>query len=154
IRVIANQSTFKDHPYALDPQGTEESLGKITASDLVEYARTQMVTSRMLLVIVGNVDTGRVDSLVMATIGLLPHGSYEWTLPPPVPRQKHSRWLIEGRQLPTNYILGYFTGPDASSNDYAAFRVATGLLSGRLTEAIRIEHSLSYAVYAPFLERA
>jgi len=154
IRVIANKSTFKDHPYALDPQGTEESLAQITASDLSDYARTQMVTSRMLLVVVGNVGTARVDSLVTATIGRLPHGSYAWTLPPSVPRQKQSRWLIEGRQLPTNYILGYFTGPDASSNDYAAFRVATGLLSSRLTEAIRIEHSLSYAVYAPFLERA
>lgn len=154
IRVIANQVAFAGHPYALDPEGTSESLAGLTAEDLAQYARTQMVTSRMLLVVVGNVERAQVESLVTATIGRLPHGNYKWTLPPPVPHQKESHWLIEPRVLPTNYILGYFTGPSASAYDYAAFRVATDLLSSQLYRAIRVEHSLSYAAYAPFLERA
>ena len=154
IQVIANQATFKGHPYALDPQGTEESLQAISNRDLTDYARTQFVTSRMLLVVVGNIDTAEVSALVTRTIGTLPHGDYAWTLPPQVPHQDRSHWLIESRELPTNYILGYFTGPPASNPDYAPFRVATDLLSSRLFEAIRVEHSLSYAAYAPFLERA
>ena len=68
--------------------------------------------------------------------------------------QDRSHWLIESRDLPTNYILGYFTGPAVSSPDYAAFRVATDLLSSRLFEVIRVQHGLSYSAYAPFLERA
>lgn len=154
IRLIANQATFANHPYALDPEGTEASLLGLKAEDLVLYARTQMVTSRMLLVVVGNCERATVESLVTATIGHLPHGDYRWTLPPPVPRQKESRWLIEPRVVPTNYILGYFTGPPASNDDYAAFRVATDILSSLLFETIRVEHGLSYAAHAPFLERA
>ena len=154
IQLIANKVTFTGHPYALDPQGTEQSLLGLQAEDLAGYARTQIVTSRMLLVVVGNCERTKVESLVTATIGRLPHGAYRWTLPPPVPRQKESHWLIEPRALPTNYILGFFPGPPASSDEYAAFRVATDLLSSLMTHTIREEHGLSYAAYAPFLERA
>lgn len=154
IRVIANQGAFTGHPYALDPEGTEESLGAINNREVTEYAHTQLVTSRMLLVVVGNVDTTEVNSLVTRTIGALPHGDYKWTLPPPLPHQDRSHWLIEARELQTNYILGYFTGPPVSNPDYPAFRVATDLLSSRLFEKVRVERSLSYAAYAPFLERA
>jgi len=81
-------------------------------------------------------------------------GAYKWTLPPPLPHQDRSHWLIETRDLPTNYILGYITGPPVSNPDYPAFRVATDLLSSRLFEKIRVERGLSYAASAPFLERA
>ena len=153
IRVIANQAAFSGHPYALDPEGTEQSLGAIDQNDLAVYARTLM-TSRMLLVVVGNVDTATIGALVTRTLGTLPHGDYKWTLPPGLPQQDRSHWLIESRDVPTNYILGYFTGPAVSSPDYAPFRVACDLLSSRLFEVIRVQHGLSYSAYAPFLERA
>ena len=153
IRVIANQAAFTGHPYALDPEGTEQSLGAIDQNDLAVYART-LVTSRMLLVVVGNVDTATVGALVTRTLGTLPHGDYKWTLPPGLPHQDRSHWLIESRDVPTNYILGYFTGPAVSSPDYAPFRVACDLLSSRLFEVVRVQHGLSYSAYAPFLERA
>lgn len=153
IRLIANLSAFAGHPYALDPEGTDASVGRLGREELAEYARTQMVTSRMLLVVVGNVDRARVESLVTATVGRLPPGDYKWTLPSPPP-QKRSRWLIEPRTLPTNYILGYFTGPSADNRNYAAFRVATDLLSSRLFQAIRVERGLSYSAHAPFEDRA
>ncbi|HKE91104.1 MAG TPA: pitrilysin family protein [Gemmatimonadales bacterium] len=153
IRIIANQGAFTGHPYALDPEGSEQSLGAIDQNDLEVYART-LVTSRMLLVVVGNVDTATISALVTRTLGRLPQGDYKWTLPPGLPHADRSHWLIETRDLPTNYILGYFTGPAVSSPDYAPFRVATDLLSSRLFEVIRVQHGLSYSAYAPFLERA
>jgi zinc protease len=153
IRLIANIGAFAGHPYALDPEGTDESLGQLGVEDLAAYARTQIVTARMLLVVVGNVERAHVESLVTATIGRLPRGEYRWSLPPTVPR-KPSHWLIESRALPTNYILGYFVGPSASSDDYEAFHIATDLLSSRLFEEIRVERGLSYATYAPFQDWA
>lgn len=153
IRVIANRVAFPDHPYALDPEGTETSLAAITDGDLVEYERTQMVTSRMLLLVVGNADTAEVSALVTRTLGVLPRGNYVWSLPPAA-HQAESHTLAEQRELPTNYILGYLIGPPVSSPDYAKFRVATGLLSSRLFWTIRVQSGLSYAAYAPFLEHA
>jgi len=79
-------------------------------------------------------------------------GSYTWTLPPPAP-QRDSRWLVERDSLPTNYILGYVAGPSPRSKEYPAFIVATTILSGAVNARVRQRHGLSYASYAPFLER-
>jgi zinc protease len=153
IRVIANRAMFPGHPYSLDPEGTEQSLIGITADQVRAYAREQLVTSRMLLVIVGNVERVHAESLVAATLGRLPLGTYQWTLPPPAPKIP-SRWLVEHRQIPTNYILAYFTGPPPTERSYWSFRVATALLSSQLDYVIRTQHSLSYAAYAPFTDQA
>ena len=153
IRVIAAESMFPDHPYSLDPEGTEASLRAITGQQVRAYAREQIVTSRMLLVIVGNVERAHAESLVGATLGRLPHGDYQWTLPPPAPKIP-SRWLVEHRVLPTNYILCYFSGPPPTEHAYWSFRVATALLSSQLNYSVRVQRSLSYAAYAPFIDQA
>jgi zinc protease len=153
LRAIAMQALFTDHPYALDPAGTETSLAALTAADLKAYARDQLITSRMLLAVVGNVTRVQVESLVTETLGQLPHGDYHWGLPPAPPSRK-AHWLIQQRSIPTTYMLGLFAGPPPTSRSYWAFRVATALLSSRLHRAIRTERGLSYAAYAPYLEAA
>jgi zinc protease len=153
IQVIAGQSMFPDHPYSLDPEGTEESLRGITTEQVRTYAHDQIVTSRMLLVIVGNVERAHAESLIAATLGRLPRGEYRWTLPPQAP-DIPARWLVEHRLIPTNYILCYFSGPPPTERSYWSFRVATALLSSQLHYAVRKERSLSYAAYAPFFDRA
>ncbi len=153
IQVIASQSMFPGHPYSLDPAGTEASLRGITAEQVRAYGREQVVTSRLLLVIVGNVERAHAESLVAATLGRLPRGNYQWTLPPPPPKIP-SRWLVEHRHIPTNYILCFFTGPAPTERTYWSFRVATALLSSQLNYSIRVQRSLSYAAYAPFIDRA
>lgn len=153
LRAIAMQALFRDHPYALDPAGTEASLAALTPDDVRAYARDQMVTSRLLLVVVGNVPRAHVESLVTATLGQLPRGAYRWVLPTHVESHKPS-WLIQQRELPTAYILGLFAGPSPMHRQYWAFRVATALLSSGLNRSIRSERGLSYAAYAPYVESA
>lgn len=153
IQIIAGLAMFPNHPYSLDPEGTEASLGGITAEQVRAYARDQIVTSRMLLVIVGNVERAHAESLVTATLGQLPRGNYQWRLPPPAPAIT-SRWLVEHRRIPTNYILCYFSGPPPTERSYWSFRVATALLSSQLHYVVRTQHSLSYAAFAPFIDRA
>ena len=151
IQAIARWHAFQGHPYAIDPEGTEESIYAVARrSLLLRYAQTHFVTSRMLLVVVGDVQRPRLEALVAETLGRLPRGDYQWVLPEPVPVRRTS-WLTEHRPLPTNYILGFFTGPDASQPDYYAFQVATELLSSSLRQAVRREGSLSYSVGAPFM---
>jgi zinc protease len=153
LEYLADSAAFAGHPYALDPGGTERSVSKITLADLRRYQREQIVTSRMLLVVVGNVERARVERLVNATLAKLPKGSYAWTPPPPPPPQRNGV-VVESRSLPTNYILGYYNGPAATSPDYQALRIATAALGGRLFAEIRSRRNLSYAVNAPFVERA
>jgi zinc protease len=153
VAALADSVTWQGHPYALEPLGTAESISRITLADLRKYEREQMVTSRMLLVVVGNVDRAKIEQLVHATIGKQPRGSYRWT-PPPTLQPGTPSLTVAARSLPTNYLLGYYAGPPASSSDYPALRVATAVLSGRLFSEIRSRRNLTYAVDAPFVERA
>jgi zinc protease len=153
VSALADSATWQGHPYALEPLGTAESISHITLAQLREYERDQMTTSRMLLVVVGNVDRAKVEQLVHATIGKQPRGNYRWTPPPTLPTGTPSL-TVAARSLPTNYLLGYYAGPPASSSDYPALRVATAVLSGRLFSEIRSRRNLTYAVDAPFIERA
>jgi zinc protease len=153
VSALADSATWAGHPYALEPLGTTESISHITLAQLRDYEREQMTTSRMLLVVVGNVDRAKVEQLVHATIGRQPRGNYRWTPPPTLPTGTPSL-TVAARSLPTNYLLGYYAGPPASSSDYPALRVATAVLSGRLFSEIRSRRNLTYAVDAPFIERA
>jgi zinc protease len=83
----------------------------------------------------------------------MPRGSYKWTPPPPVAATGRAV-AIDNRALPTNYVLGYVSGPAAATRDYMALRVATAVLSGRLFTEVRSRRNLSYAVESPFVERA
>lgn len=153
VELLADSVTFHGHPYAVDPSGTERSLSSITPAMLREYHARELVKSRMLLVVVGNVERPQVERLVRGTLATLPAGNYTWTLPPD-PVREGSVAHVVSRQLPTNYILGYFVGPRAASADYPALRLATAVLAGNLFSEIRTERQLSYAAGAPFVERA
>jgi len=150
---LADSLLYVQHPYAVSATGTAASLASITLPQLRAYHDQQIVTSRMLLVVVGNVDRADVERLVRNTIAKLPRGSYKWTPPPPVTTTGRAL-AIDNRQLPTNYLLGYVSGPAATTRDYDALRVATAVLSGRLFTEVRSRRNLSYAVESPFVERA
>ncbi|HEX2692639.1 MAG TPA: pitrilysin family protein [Gemmatimonadaceae bacterium] len=150
---LADSITFVGHPYAVSVVGNERSIPAIDSAALRNYHQSQIVTSRMLLVVVGNVDRAHIERLVSQSIGRLPRGTYSWTAPPRV-ADNPTALVIERRQLPTNYILGYYSGPLAKGSDYQALRVATSVLTGRMFAEIRTRQNLTYDVHAPFVDRA
>ena len=143
---LADSLAYESHPYAIPALGTEASLRSFTAADLRSYATEQMITSRMLLVVVGDISREQLEKAITSTLGTLPRGNYSWTLPPAW-TAKAPRVVAAQRKLPTNYIFGYFSGPQQSSPDYPAFRIATGYLGGILSDVIRSE-GLSYSAGA------
>src|ERR1043166_2552472 len=153
VNHLADSLEFVGHPYGLSPEGTASSLRSIRLAALRQYARTQMVTSRMLLVVVGDVDRATLERLVRVTIATLPRGGYAWSSPPPPPALGRAL-VVRGAELPTNYLLGYYAGPPARDADYQSLRAAAAVLSGRLFTEVRSKRNLSYEVDAPFVERA
>jgi zinc protease len=153
LEYLADSTAFAGSPYALTPSGTEESIARITRGDLQRFHREQLVTSRMLLVIVGAVDRPTVERLVKSSLATLPAGSYKWTIPDTLAAPV-ADVVIARRGLPTNYIQGVFRGPPANSPDAAALRVASAVLSGRMFGEIRSRRNLTYAVSANYRDRA
>lgn len=150
---LADSIAYVGHPYSISVVGNEKSIQSFDSATLRQYHQNQFVTSRMLLVVVGNVDRAHIERLVSQTLGQLPRGSYKWSAPPRVP-ESPTALVVERRQLPTNYILGYYSGPLANGPDYQALRVATSVLTGRMFAEIRTRQNLTYDVHAPFVDRA
>lgn len=150
---LADSIAFWGHPYAIPVTGTEASVSALDANALKAYHTSQMVKSRMLLVVVGNVDRAHIEKLVRGSLATLPQGAYKWTSPPRLP-ERSAAVIVEQRLLPTNYIIGYYSGPLANTDDYHALRIATSVLTGRMFAEIRTRQNLTYDVHAPFLDRA
>ncbi|MGH7710808.1 MAG: M16 family metallopeptidase [Gemmatimonadaceae bacterium] len=153
LEFLADSFAFAGHAYAQSPVGTEQSIAGIGVGDLRRYHRQQFVKSRMLLVVVGNTRRATVERLVRQTLGKMPAGDYKWSLPDTLPSLTSTVRVVT-RGLPTNYVLGYYRGPRAGTKDYRALRVAAAVLTGQLFTEIRSRRNLTYAVDAPFLERA
>ena len=152
VLILADSIAFANHPYGLTPDGTEQSLAALDSATLGRYVVEQMVQSRILLVVVGNVKREAVERAVSRTLATLPAGGYRWILPQPMAKPTSNVTLVR-RPVPTNYIYGIFQGPLASDPDYPAFRIATALLGSLVSQSVRSEEGLSYLAYAPFMER-
>lgn len=153
VSFVADSFAFSGHPYARTTLGTEQSLAHLTVAALKRYHEQQVVKSRIMVVVVGNVARAQVEKAITRTLAKLPVGSYRWTLPDTLP-VRPAGFAVVPRSLPTNYILGYYVGPSAGSKDYQVLRVAAAVLSGQLFAEIRSRRNLTYAVDAPFVERA
>ena len=144
IGALQARTAFAGHPYGSDPDGTPATVTAITLDDLKRYHQRMMTTSRLLLVVVGNVDIEDVRRKAQAAFGDMPRGSYVESPLPPL-QFTAPTLAVTPRQLPTNYVSGMFAAPAPGSPDYYAMRVATTILRDRVFEEVRTRRNLSYA---------
>ena len=144
LQKLQERVAYAGHPYLNDTSGTPETIAKLTPDDLRRYHDQLMQTSRLLLVIVGDLNPSDVRDLVTASFGKLPRGNYKPQGVPPLSFEK-STVEVTPRELPTNYIQGLFTAPTLTSPDIYAMRVAASLLRDRVFEEVRVKRNLSYA---------
>jgi zinc protease len=144
LQRLQERVAYAGHPYLNNTSGTPETVGKLTPEDLRQYHARLMQTSRLLLVIVGDLNPDDVKAMVTASFGKLPHGNYK---PEAMPQLAFDKSSVEvtPRELPTNYIQGLFTAPSLTSPDIYAMRIASSLLRDRVFEEVRVKHNLSYA---------
>ncbi len=144
LRILQDRIIYVNHPYANDVSGTLETISRFTAKDLIDFHQKLMQTSRLLLVVVGDIDPKDVQTRVAATLGKLPRGDYKETPFPPLDFSK-ATLDVTSRTLPTNYIQGVFNAPSPASPDYYAMRVAVAVLQSRIYQEVRVKRQLSYA---------
>jgi predicted Zn-dependent peptidase len=144
LQRLQERVAYVGHPYLNRPEGTAENIRRLTAEDLRAYHQRIMQTSRLLLVIVGDLDAAQLKNRIVASFGKLPRGDYKAQLPPPLSFPS-STVDVTSRELPTNYIQGMFTAPPITSPDIYPMRVASSLLRDRVFEEVRVKRNLSYA---------
>jgi len=109
-----------------------------------DFVATMMETSRLLLVIVGDVDAATIKQKVTDAFGKLPRGNYKEAPTTSFDFSKPTLDITQ-RALPTNYVQGIFNAPSINNPDFYAMRVATTILRDRVFEEVRVKRNLSYA---------
>jgi zinc protease len=135
---------YAGHPYINRPEGKAETVARLTPEDLRRYHQQMMQTSRLLLVIVGDLDAQQMRERITRAFGGVARGSYT---PQPVQQLAFTAPSVDitQRAIPTNYVQGIFAAPPLTSEDIYPMRIASFILSQRVLEEVRFKRNLSYA---------
>lgn len=144
LQRLQERVAYTNHPYLNRMEGTAESVSRLTAEDLRRYHQKILETSRLLLVIVGDLDTAKVRMQIASSFGKLPQGTYRSD---PVPQLAFDKSTVEvtSRNLPTNYVQGLFAAPPPNSPEIYPMRIASSILHDRVFQEVRVRRNLSYA---------
>jgi zinc protease len=144
LQELQSRVAYAGHPYLNHPRGTVASVGSLTLDAVRKYHQQMLQTSRLLLVVVGDVDPQDIRRKAEAAFGKLPEGDYRAE---PLPQLSFAgpTVAVTARPLPTNYVQGVFAAPPLTSADIYPMRVASSILQGRVYSEVRVKRNLSYA---------
>lgn len=144
---LADSVFFAGHPYGRFAQ--ESDLANITVDLLQAHQRELFVKSRIFLVVVGNVDSMQLRSMISSTLGKLPTGSYRQAIIPAPRNARIQQFLVRkpygNQRAVTNYIVARYLAPGVNDSLYYPFMRLTSFLSGSLFREVRVQRNLSYA---------
>ena len=145
VESLSDRMLYTAHPYSNRPYGTPETIARLTAADLKAHHLAQLLTSRMLVVIVGNLPLEEVKRKAEASFGKLPRGDYKAKAGPAFTNNEKPELQVIDKVVPTNYIRGTFPAPAIGDPDYPALMVIKEILMGLFKIEVRDKRNLSYA---------
>ena len=103
-----------------------------------------MQTSRLLLVVVGDVEPREIRK--SSGVGVREVAARRLQAAPLAATQISSPTVeVTQRGIPTNYIQGVFAAPPLTSADIYPMRIASAILQNRVFVEVRVRRNLSYA---------
>jgi len=154
-----NQLVYQAHPYRWPVQGTEETLNKISLSDIQSFYAKEYLPNQVILTIVGDVTVEQATSLVQVHFGPWKKGL---TPPRPVRKtpsvEKKTVQFIEKDLTQSTIVLGH-SGITRTSPDFYAVTVMNHVLgaggfSSRLMDSIRDKQGLAYGITSHYDAKA
>lgn len=150
-----NQLVFHGHPYRWPLNGTEESLGKISHTDVVNFYNREYVPSQVILTVVGDVTLEQVTALIETHFGAWKKSALlARTAKKPTPVQRKTVQLIEKDLTQSNVIIGHEgisrTNPDFYAVTVMNYILGAGGFSSRLMDSIRDKQGLVYGIMSHF----
>ena len=141
---MARQVAFAGRNYAKEPQGTVATVTSLTAAETKKYYQSIFTRSRMLMVVVGEVDRQKLEEIIKSFLAKLPAGApfvpKKESYKPPVTTVKPA-----SKELATNYVQGIMSAPLPGTADYNAFVLAMRIFYDKHFLEVRTNHGLSYA---------
>jgi zinc protease len=142
---------FTGHPYARNAHGTDQGVQAATAADLRQRAAELFSRDKLLITVVGDIDTETLGRLLDRTFGGLPATGKQLEVPDAVLARGPSLTVLD-RDIPQSVIQFGQSGILRSDPDFMAAYIMNDILGGsgfgsRLTDEIREKRGLSYSVY-------
>jgi predicted Zn-dependent peptidase len=150
---VAQATAFAGHPYEIREEGEESTVTNLTTDNLKEALERLRVRERMVVVFVGDITAERANTLVTEGFSDVPSNP-DWEAEMAYAENPELNFdspelNINARpELPTNYIIGYYTVPGHTDEDYPAMLIGSKLLRENLFEEVRTKRNLTYAVSA------
>jgi zinc protease len=157
-RTIAHEAFMKalypDSPYGRPVEGTEDSVGKITRQQILEFYRHYYRPDRSTLVVVGDVSHKEMAAALEKAFAKWERDKSENEETPKVPPPQRQDLKLDRNLTQANIVMGH-EGLLRTDPDFYAVRVMNHILGGgglssRLGDSIRNEHGLAYSVYSYF----
>jgi predicted Zn-dependent peptidase len=144
INNMATQMAFAGKDKAKRPEGTVATLNKLTVAETKAYYKSICTKSRMLIVVVGEIDKGLLEQQIGDMLSIVPEGK-PFTLKKELIAPAQNSFKAEKKELATNYIQGIASAPAPGTPDFNAFNLAMRIFSQRHFLEIRTKNGLSYA---------
>jgi len=144
-------TAFKGHPYARPANGTEETVGKITAADLEGYRKRNFAKDTLKVVAVGDIDPKQLGKLLDDVFGDLPEKADLTPVAKTNPVLGGRQEVIEMNVPQSVAVFGLGAMPRKDPDFIPAF-VLNQILGGggfasKLMEEVREKRGLAYSVY-------
>lgn len=141
---MAKQTAFTGKPFATNPQGTVETVTKLTSVDAKKYWQSILTRSRLAIVVVGDLDKSSIEKHMQDFLSKLPVGR------PFVPKKEiytpvSNSFKAQERENATNYVQGITSAPMPGTPEYNAFSLGMNIFSTRHFVEVRSKNGLSYA---------
>jgi zinc protease len=148
LRNLAMQHAFEGRNYGKLPDGSPESLGKLTIDNVKEYYRKILVKNKCFIVVVGNITQDELTQKIKFSFPKMPLGTAVAFEPRKLITEPGE--FIEDRDIATNYIRGMMSAPLMSSPDGIPMRLAMSILRDHFFVELRTKRSLTYAPQAAY----
>jgi len=144
ISNLARKTAFAGKDYEKRPEGTVESVTKFTAAETKAYYEGILTKSRLLIVVVGELEKDDIERRVGDMLAAIPQGS-PFILKKQAITPAKNVFVPEKKDFATNYLQGVTGAPLPGTAEYNAFVLAMRIFSQRHFVEIRTKNGLSYA---------
>ncbi len=151
----ATLNLYPMHPYGNVGKRVEAHLELITQDTVAEYFDTYVIPEQMVISAVGDFDPAVLENYLEAAFPFVINERSEITgekmVWPEVPELTEQKTIEESKaKQSATWIAQSWLGPDADSEDYAAFKVLNSLvgtgMSSRLFVNLREKEGLAYSI--------
>jgi zinc protease len=150
IKTMALETAFKGKDYAKSELGDKKTLEKMGATETKNYYTSILTRSRLLIVVVAELDKETIEKMVKKLTDNIPDGK-------PVKLNRYNyvpaknTFADQNKAVATNYIVGITAGPQPGTEDFNSFVIAMRIYAMKNFVEIRTNNGLSYAPSARFV---